>query len=492
MLECSFEEHLYVPGRCKLTDQTRIFQLERLYVTMTGQDGQPPTLQIMARTPGVHRDVLTECRRAANLMPPPPEQRSPDMPGSFGLFRSERLDYILAKAQQSPGGIPQFQYLLIPSAALRWLGGNIRLFEGFAREAIPEFATPRTDLPPFVLENPEPPDNDTQTNDILALMDYCKNNLKVVGGLLAALVQAMGLGILNAPLSLRDRITFVQALLSLLPIPARMAITFATSVIDSGQTNSQIKFLASDVRPARHVIFDWATGKLLTEAPDDPYSKFMMTQLRLDTSLVLQQTEKLSRTAAWRALRKDDLANALAWVSHRAKIDSALETGQPVDRAQVAAVLSEDPTLSLELRITYSRHLLRMSLALDDPTQADVIPTIAAQNRDLADAVFDQLQSAAVGDHALAVYHLVLRWVTQPPTGADVSRWLPLARLALLTQLGRLIKGEPEPLAQFLEPFLTLPERAEPRNTGCGDRSRSVVNAGMTIQPWRVSCSCWR
>src|SRR5262249_26787634 len=244
----------------------------------------------------------------------------------------------------------------------------------------------------------------------------------------------------------------------LLPSPARVAITFATSVLDPAQTNAQIKFLSTNAQPARHLMFDWSNGKLLNEPPEDTYGKFMLSQLRLDTSLVIEQTEKLARTAVWRAMRKDDMANALAWVSKRASLDSAVEDGMPADRPMVTGVLREDPTLPYELRIAYSRHLLKMSLAMDDPSQTDIIPVITQQNRDLADIVYADLKAAVEGDQALPVYHMVARWIGQPPMGSDVSRWRPLLAMALLTRTNALLTGNASEMAKFLEQFLDAPE----------------------------------
>ncbi|MEP7287291.1 MAG: hypothetical protein ABI947_16165 [Chloroflexota bacterium] len=432
------------------------YQLERLYVTVT-ENGAKPTLQVLARTPGVTPPQLAECWRLAQLLPPPANQRTDAMPGSLGLFRGETAEYIIAKAQTGPNGVPQFQYLLAPSAAIRALGGNLESFVGYAKEPIPQFATQRSDLPPFVLDNPEPPDTETQTNDILALITYCKNDLKVVGGLLAGVVQAMGIGIINAPLSLEDRVRFVQGLLTLLPIPARVAITFATSVIDPAQTNSQIKFLASDMHPANHLMFDWAAGKLLNEPPDDVYAKFIMAQLRLDISLVVEQTDKLARTAVWRAMRKEDMANALAWASRRSSLDSLVLQNLPADRTTVAGVLREDPTLPDDLRIAYTRHLLNFSLALDDLAETDIIPTMANSNRELAENAYEQLRSAADGERAMAVYRLVSQWIANPPLGTDVSRWWPLLGIAALTENNRMLSKDHDTFIKFLTQFQDTP-----------------------------------
>lgn len=218
-----------------MTDNNRVFQLARLYT------GAQSLFEQVSRTPGIGVDQLAECRRLANLLPPLPAQRTDDMPGALGLFRGDSIDFILVKAQQAANGAPLFQYLLMPAAPLRLLAGHVLTFESFAREPIPQYATPRTDLAPFVLENPESADSETQIEDLLALLTDCKNRSGVINGLLSALVQMMGIGVINAPLSMHDRLTFVQGLLTLLPAPVRSGITFATSVIDPSQTNTQIK-----------------------------------------------------------------------------------------------------------------------------------------------------------------------------------------------------------------------------------------------------------
>ncbi len=353
-----------------MTDSSnRVFPLDRLYA---GANGQTRFDQV-SRTPGVDPDQLAECRRLAHLMPPLPVQRTEAMPGAFGLFRGESIDYILAKAQQSANGAPQIQYILVPTAPLRSLGGNIRTFEGFACEPIPQFAVPRTDLAPFVLENPQAADDETQIDDLLALLGYCKNNMKIVSGLTAALVQSVGIGVINAPLSMRDRLTFIQGLLTLLPAAVRTRITFATSVIDPSQTNTQIKFLAADMRPARHLIYDWESGKLLTDAPADTYADFMITQFRLDPALVLKQTQQMEPIAIWRMRLKDDLPSALAWAAKRISLDAALKNGLPGDPQMVSVVLRDDPTLVDDMRVLYARHLLSLTLVLDEVERGDAL-----------------------------------------------------------------------------------------------------------------------
>jgi hypothetical protein len=382
------------------------------------------------------------------------------MPGSIGLFRAESVDYVLVKAQQGGVGALQFQYLMLPATALRALGGNVRMFEAFAKEPIPTFQTLREDLPPFQFDGLEPADAETQTDDLLSLMSFCKNNLKTVGGLLSGLVQAMGIAVLNAPPSLTDRLTFVQGLLTLLPRPVRAGITWATNVIDPSQTNVQVKFMTWDVRPNRHLIFDWATGKLLNDAPEDAYSNFILSQLRLDTSLVIEQTGYLERTAIWRSMRKDDLANSLSWASRRASLDSAILSGQPADPKMVAGVLREDPTLSDEMREKYAKHMLTLTLSLDEPERSDILAPISAKYRNVADAVFEYLKDASADEaRAEACYHLLSRWITHAPD-LEGARWRPLLGRAFLAQMNKVVAtGDVEKLNSFLHNFIDAPQK---------------------------------
>lgn len=434
-----------------MTNNIQPFQLEQFYLVLSGTAG----IQVLARSAAIRPEHIVECRRVAALLPPPAVLRSGGMPLAFGIFRGETVDYIIAKAMAAPHNAALVHYVLVPGAALRALGGNLHLIEPFAGQPIP--VEQRNTLSPLSLVNALPPTAEAQIDDMLALMGYCRNSLKVMTGLLAALVQGWGIAVVNAPPALHDRLTFVQGLLSLLPAPARVAITFATCVSDPAVTNPQIKFLVNDSALEHHVTFDWATGKLRQDPPDDPYARFIMTQLRLDASLVVEQTEKLARTAVWRAMRRENMASALAWASKRASIDSAVVDGLPADRELVASVLREDPTLPDDLRLAYVRHLLAFSLALGDLTHTEIIPTAAAQNREIADVVYEQLWIATSTDRAPVVYDIVERWITQAPPGADTSRWRPLLGQAALARTNTLLAGEPEKLITYLSSFLDTP-----------------------------------
>ncbi|MBO9309386.1 MAG: hypothetical protein J7551_06345, partial [Chloroflexi bacterium] len=441
-----------------MSERPQAFQLERFSLILPAQvAARPVSATLLSRTAGIRPEHVVEARRIATLTAQRPATPLAPPPITLGLLRGETVDYVAAKALLTENGDTIVQYMIVPLAALRALGGNLRPFEAFAREPLPPVNQP---LQPFVIADPRPPSLEEQSDGLLALLSYCRNNIRTVSGLLAGIVQGLGIVITGAPASLRDRLTFVQGLLCLLPAPVRAAVTFVTHSPDPLHLHAQIKFTPSlSAPPAQHVLFDWRTQTLMGNPPEDAYTKFIRAQLQLDISLVIQQTEKLGRTATWRAMRRETMASALAWASKRAALDELVLQRQPADRAMVAAVLREDPTLTDELRVAYCRHLLSLSLALGDYSHTEMIPALAAQSKQIADAVYEQLWVAASGERAMDVYQLVARWLADAPPGADLSRWRPLLAMAAGARANQLLSAPPQAFVAFLEQFITATDK---------------------------------
>lgn len=415
-------------------------RLERFYYghLIDQHNRKSATPGVIARTPGCSPECVTECLRVAKLVPPRPPETSDEMPGALGLFRGETSDFILVKAQQNAAGIAQVLYAPTSAALLRHLAGNVLVFQSFAMTGMPTFAHPKHDLQPLDFAQAASLSPDIQTNALLKLLLFCQDSFKTLEGILAGLVQGWPLAVVNSPPSLEKRLLFVQGLLSLLPQPARIGITFATHVAQPDQVQVQIKFTSQSTPPDRHMVYDWGAGNLLTSPPDDSYSRYMVAQLRLDPSLVIEQTAELSRTTVWRAQHRDNLDRALAWVSRRGALDQTVRDGQPADRQLVADVLHQDPTLSDDLRLAYTRHLLAFALALDEPASADVVPAVAATHPEIARAITEQLR-AALTEHAPTVYALLERWLLRVPEAADLG-WQTLLHAAGRHYIGELIR----------------------------------------------------
>ncbi|GAB4549073.1 MAG: hypothetical protein OHK0023_12980 [Anaerolineae bacterium] len=435
-----------------MTERAGAIQLERFSLAiLPDATTRRATAQIMARSPGIRPEHVVECRRIGQLMPLRSANPLAPVSPTLAVFRGETVDYMIVKAAAAAQGVVLLQYMIASATTLRLLGGNLALFENYAREPFGQGNMP---LMPYTIHDPSPPSPEQQNDALTALLGYCRSNVKTVTGLLAGLVQGMGLSIINAPASLHDRITFLQGLLCLLPAPVRVAVTFSTHVTDPHTSATQVKFLNTPTQLDAHTVFDWRTQTVSGHPPEDQYTRFIRAQLQLDTTLVVEQTEKLARTAVWRAMRRETMAGALAWASKRAALDEVVLQRQPADRAMVAAILREDPTLSDELRVAYCAHLLSLSLALGDYNYTDIIPALAQQNKEIADNAYEQLWAAASSDRAMDVYQLVSRWINSAPRGVDMNRWRPLLGMAVTAQANTLVSGDPRAYAAFLEQFL--------------------------------------
>lgn len=418
-----------------------IFQLQRLYFgTLVAEDGRvSPTPGVIARTSEITPVHVAECLRVARLAPPLPGDTSPEMPGAFGVFRGEGIDVVLAKAQRNDAGYPQLLFILTPMAALRALEGNVGAFQSLALMDMPSFSTIRRNLAPFELRRPAPSTPQDQADLLLELLIICQDSYKALEGLLSALIEGQPLAIVNSPVSAARRLRFVQALLGLLPVPARVTATFATYVNAPQASPAQIKFLSSYAVPEHHVVFDWDNARLLTPAPKHAYSAYILRQLRLDASLVVQQTHEMARTAVWRTMHRENLSTALNWVSRRAAIDHAVRDGMPVDRKLVASVLREDPTLPPDLRQIYARHLIAMALAVGDLACADVIPAISVSSDDIAAAIAGYLHTAVQNGQAEVVYALLQRWILGVPDTL-AAQWQPSLQAAAKARLREMVE----------------------------------------------------
>lgn len=433
----------------------RVFQIERFYFGNLIQEGQPVGKpMVIAHSSGITAPLVQHCLRLMRVKPPELNLTTADMPSTLALLRGGEVGYVMVKSQRTVEGFPQLMYIVIPDMAMRWLGGNYSLFESLGYQDMRTFEQPRRDLPTLSLEDPKPLPDEDQINLLYDLFYYCSDKVKNVEAILAALIHNHPIAILNAPVSLQNRLGFIQGLLSLLPAPARVAMTWATHADGAASMPTQINFVSSahDLSD-QHCIYDWEQGELLSEPVSDKYSKFIASQLRLDASLVVESTNNIARTAVWRAMRKDSLPQALLFASRRAAIDSAVSSNQPADRETVAAILRQDPTLEGRLRVLYAKHLLAFTLALGDEFQhADVLPVVAAADRPVAEAVFIQMREATQNvKNTLNIINLVERWLVNVPQ-ASVIPWQQLAYEAATRYMeAALTEGKSRKAVEFLQ-----------------------------------------
>ncbi len=426
------------------------FTFEHFYY---GQLADSEDFRTLATSPGVTDEQVEEIARAA-LIP-----ALADAPtASCALVRGKKaVQFVLAQAQTSDAR-QTLHYIIMPTDALRGIGGNLKALLALVENPLPTFTQAGGKLPTLTFAQPEALNSETQIDDILALMDYVKNRLDLVETLLAAIVQGVPIVIQGAPPELETRVRFVSGLLALLPPSARFGVTFATHTVEGTSVDTQIRFYAGEKLSRETLVYSWTRGKLGGKTVEDDYSRFIISQLRLDAELVIQQTRRLTAVARWRINRGDSLAQALAYASYRLKLDDALNTNQPVEAAEVSRVLAEDPTLTDDLKIAYTRHLLAFALALGDMSHADPIALMLRQQPDLELALQKQFNDAISEGKAGLVYDTCARWLANP-LGPVGMKWVELTHRAALAHTEALVKSRD---IKALNSFMEGVQRAEP------------------------------
>ncbi len=424
---------------------TVTYALEHFYY---GQSLEQPTTepQLLAKSQGVGADQVEEA--VENALVPPADTPT----GSWALIRGKHaLPFVMVQAQTTPTNQPIWHFIIMPTDVLRAIGGNLKAIIGLAQVQMPSFQKPVGKLQQLLVDHPQIVTSDEQIEDILELMNDTHNQIDIIEALLAGIVQGVPVVVQGAPNDLETRVQFIQGLLALLPPSARFGVTFATHTLESTKIDTQLRFFGGEKLSRQTLIYGWQKGKLGGNRVSDDYSHFVASQLRLDAELVSQQTRGLTAVAAWRIKRGEGLADALGYASYRLRLDDSLINNQPVETADVSKVLAEDPTLTDELKIAYTQHLLAFALALGDMQHADPIAPMLRQNSDLERVIQSQFDEAIKDGKSLLVYDALSRWMANPqgPTGAH---WVELTHRAVQSHMQTLVqKRDLKAINAFLE-----------------------------------------
>lgn len=433
---------------------TLSYTIEHFYFGQTVQGGHGVgNLRVLASSTGVSPEMAIEAVQHGRI---PPLPNSPV--GAWALVRGgQSTPFILVQAAVGAGGQPLRHFMLLPVDLLRALGGNLRALRGLLHPQMPIFEAAGRAIPTINVGRVTPLPPDAQESAMLALLNIAQDRLDSIDALLAAIIQDMPVIVYGAPPDLDQRTAFVEGLLALLPTPARYGVTFATHFSPATPVNAQIIFLgASDPLPSEGLIFHWLDGRVTGARPENDYSRYIKSQLRLDTRMVVEATQALTPVAGWRIKQGDTLAEALAYAAHRLRLDDAVLNNQPVEAHEVSRVLAEDPTLTDELRAAYIRHLLAFALALDDISAADIFAAAARDDQTMERLIIDELDGAIAAGKALRVFERVRRWLNEN-LGIKGMYWLGLLHRAALAHVNQLVRTQD---ADNLRSFLLELEEA--------------------------------
>ncbi len=413
------------------------FLLEHFYYGQIVSHGKPDgNPRLLAASPGVSPELAALAVERVVL---PPLIRAHKGAWALVRGRDKQIPFLLIQSQQGGAGQTISHYIFAQPDALRAMGGNLKALSAVVQDQLPIFEKAGAAVPLLELPQGEPPTIEAQIDDLLDLMTYTANKTSIIESLLAAIVQGVQLIIQGAPDDLNMRVSFIEGLLALLPPSARFGVTFTTHSLPTTEIDTQIRFYSDDAAPTGTVIYNWADARVTGEEISDDYSRFIISQLRLDAELVSKQTAALTHIAGWRLNRGDKLAEALGYASSRTRIDEALLNAQPVSKDEVGKILAEDPTLTEELRVTYADHLMKFSLAMREMSHAEPVAMLLRANPALEQSVLKQMEDALNEGQSDLVYDTLAQWMSNP-LGPEGTAWVDLTHRALLAQLRDLIK----------------------------------------------------
>lgn len=430
----------HLPGTGSLS-----FPLEHFYYGQLFYQGRPQgELRLLASSPGVTPVQVEEALNASRIPP------MPGVPnGSFALVRGKTLPFLLAQAQIGSKGQSMRHVILMTSEALRGLGGNLTAMSRLVEVQMPTYEQVGNTVPPLTLRA-APPDRAGQEWALLALLTAVRDRMDSVEALLSALIQGVQIVVRGAPNELEQRISFIEGLLALLPPPARFGVTFATHTLPSTRVDAQVCFFTEEAPPQNALVYDWENATIKGKRTPDEYSRYIKSQLRLDTQLVIEQTSALTPIAGWRLKRGETLSDALTYASRRLAVDTAVINNLPVEAAEVARILAEDPTLDETTSAAYVRHLLAFALVLEEIEQTDLLSVVVRGKPALERVILQQMDDALVAGKADRVYRVLARWLSNP-FGFNGMYWVEMTQKAAVAYAEQLANtGQIETLNAFL------------------------------------------
>jgi hypothetical protein len=433
------------------------FMLEHFYRGQWVRGGTPEgEPRLLASSAGVKPEQVAEAIQLALIPPQPDSER-----GGVALVRGKGGVFYFVQARIGAAGEHITHVVLLPSELIRTLSGNLQALLPLIQPTMPTYDSAGSILAllPFTADPPAAPQ---QTSAMLALMSATRDRIGTIETLLAAVITGTPLLIQGAPPELETRLTAIEGIMALLPPPARSGVTFATHAAPPRRAETAITFYPDGETPEGALVYRWNEPNVAGEKPTDDYARYITSQLRLDTALVLEQTNALTPVAGWRIRRGDSLGEALRYAAMRLRIDNAVLGNQPVELDDAAQVLADDPTLTDELRLAYVNHLLKLALPLEALDHLRALGRIARGNPDLENVLLGQIEEALNANvHAGAIYRALVDWVATG-TGFTGMFWTEQIQRAAKLYADALVKaGDTAALATFLREAAAAPASAQ-------------------------------
>lgn len=434
--------------------------------------------RVLAKSSGISDEFIQLALETAKI------PAKPNTTGiSWGVLRTKRgQPLIITRAEKGEAGQITYQFIEAPTSILRELASNFKALSAYLSDPLPVYAMLGDSLSAIEL-NDIKQTTEEQVDNLLDLLSYAHNNTRYIQPLIEAVISSKPLVITHAPESSEERMGFVQGLLTLLPSSTRFGITILLHNVPDSGFSAQIMFMEDVPEKLHAIVYNWESGQISSKETHGEYSRFIVSQMRLDPELVIRETEKLTPTAGWRFNSGDNLAEALDYASHRSKLDQSIKSGMPVEVFAIAKVLSHDPTLNDEQRLMYSRHLINFSLALQNLSHIDAITATMNSNKELENEVYQYMSKALEEGQGAIIFETLVRWRDNPfsPHG---PKWSQLLAKSALAELDSLIADQDaETISDYLDDIQKLGIQAEPIVTRVIERVLPLVSRNPELPP---------
>ncbi len=437
---------------------SNVHTLEHFYRGQVLKAGAPDgDMRLLASSAGIKTEQVAEAVQLAII---PPLSKQPR--GALALARSSKHGFYFVQSQVAAAGQFMTHVVLLSSDIVRSLSGNLRALLPLTEDSMPGFEVRGAQLQPLTYVEGDAPGAPQQTRAMLALMSATRNRISTIERLLAAIITNTPVLVYGAPLDLEKRLAMVEGLLALMPAPARLGVTFATHAAPQRRPDTLITFLPDSDVPPDVVAYRWGESDPTGVEATDDYARFITSQLRLDTELVLQGTDNLTPVAGWRIRLGDSLSTALHYAATRLRIDTAVLGNQPVELEAAAQVLTDDPTLSDEVRLAYTSHLLKLALPLQATEHLRQIGRVARGSSTMEAALLRQIdETLNAGVHAETIYHTLVDWISDSG-GFGGMLWVEQAQRAAKMHVAALVEaGDAPGLAAFMRSVGSAPSSAQ-------------------------------
>ncbi|MFW5691769.1 MAG: hypothetical protein ACOCX3_00300 [Chloroflexota bacterium] len=360
---------------------------------------------------------------------------------AVGVYKGPDANFIMVRAMLREGDphLPLYQYILMPREVWQMLAGNINVLDEVVHEPIP-YASLNGSLPPLRV-----PPFPTWTADkrillFSKLLDQISDdgNMDILFHLLGAALHENQLQIRGFSPILEHRLNLVQALMLLLPSPARLQLTFATYVEQVASSIAMLVFSDDQSETARLAV-DFSDDQPVTAAdlPSLPYVERLRELWHGDVKSFVADLRAMELMAV-HMMNGKPLLDGLNEVAQRLAFDSAVMKGEAIPPDALKAVMrGVEPSPALLL--PYAEQLLDVALAERDSEAVGLLSTYMAKHADV-DALISQRLEERLTEEPDAVYYFVRTLLSQRE---DVEeRWLPLLHSAAVVSLSIVLQQQ--------------------------------------------------